>query len=290
MSKLVAIVGPTASGKSELAMMVARDFGGEIICADSRTIYRGMDIGTAKPSQQDQHEIKHHMLDLVDPKQSYSAAEFKAAAQEAIGEIRARHHLPIVVGGSGLYAYALLYDYEFPDGADNQLRQELQQLSIGGLVDRLKTADPEAYETIDLQNPRRVIRAIETAGITKTKHQLMDGAILIGINPSADELVGRIQQRTKQMMSAGLLAETSRLVDSYGAELEALRSPGYAEMLECLSGQISNTEAEDLINLHTRQLAKRQMTWFRRNPDIKWFETLEAARAYIASQLSEQKV
>jgi tRNA dimethylallyltransferase len=279
---LIAIIGPTASGKSDLAMSVARKHGGEIIAADSRTIYRGMDIGTAKPTVADQAEIPHHLLDLVDPGQPYSAAEFKEAAEGEIKAITARGNLPIVVGGTGLYVYGLVYDYQFPAGADNDLRQELQQLSLSELVARLEREDPEMAEQIDLQNPRRVIRAIETARQPRRSEQhLKDGMLLVGLRPKSDELNKQIIQRTKAMQQIGLASEVAKLVEKYGSNCEAFRSPGYAEMIDYLDHKTTLAEAEDLINLHTRQLARRQLTWFKRNPEIRWFETAAEAEKEI---------
>ncbi len=285
MTKLVAIVGPTASGKTDLAVKVAQQFDGEIICGDSRTIYRGMDIGTAKPTKEQQDLVPHHMLDIIKPDQTFSAAEFKAAANQAIDDIRSRNKLPILVGGSGLYIYSVIYDYQFPAGPDNELRQQLQSKSIEELVEQLEGVDPRAADEIDLKNPRRVIRAIETAGQPKTKAKLLAGTILIGLRPSDEELSRRIAQRTDKMLADGLEAEVKGLVDKYGPDLEALRSPGYAEVVEVLEAESYDFELPDLIDSHTHQLAKRQMTWFKRNHDTKWFDNTGEAYEYIAGQL-----
>lgn len=285
MIKLLAIVGPTASGKSALAMEVAQAFNGEIICADSRTIYRGMNIGTAKPTAADQALVPHHLLDIAWPDQSYTAAEFKLAANRLIAEIQARGRLPILCGGTGLYLYAVLYDYQFPAGPDNELRQRLQKLSIDQLISRLEQVNPEAASSIDLRNPRRVIRAIETDGQPRQQSRLRGGSRLIGLRPDPAQLNRHIEARTKQMVAAGLAAEVKDLIDRFGADLEAFRSPGYAEMIDYLDGRIDLSEAERLIELHTRQLAKRQLTWFKRNQEIEWFEDPDRANAYIASLL-----
>lgn len=281
MTNLLAIVGPTASGKSDLAMKVAEQLRGEIICADSRTIYRGMNIGTAKPTAADQAKVPHHLLDIIDPDQSYSAAEFKREANRIIREIEARGRLPILCGGTGLYLYAVLYDYQFPAGPDNRLRQRLQKLSIDQLVDELEQIDPEAASSIDLRNPRRVIRAIETAGQPRQQGHLRAGATIVGLWPNPDQLDQNIDQRTQAMLAGGLEREVSNLLEHYGPELEVLRSPGYIEIAELIAGKIDQPEAERLIKLHTRQLAKRQQTWFKRNQDIKWFQ--EPNEAYAAT-------
>jgi tRNA dimethylallyltransferase len=267
-------------------MSVARKHAGEIIAADSRTIYRGMDIGTAKPTTADQAEIPHHLLDLVDPGGSYSAAEFKGAAEGEIEAISNRGNLPIVVGGTGLYVYGLLYDYQFPAGADNELRQELQGLSLAELVARLEREDPEMAEHIDLQNPRRVIRAIETAGQPRlSEHHLAPNILLVGLRPQDEVLNKQIIQRTKAMQQIGLASEVAKLVGKYGSNCESFRSPGYAEMIDYLEHKTTLAEAEDLINLHSRQLARRQVTWFKRNAEIKWFETAGEAEKAISSFL-----
>lgn len=290
MNRLVAIVGPTATGKSELGMRVAKEFNGEIICADSRTIYKGMDIGTAKPSEEDQREVSHHLLNLIQPNQAYSASEFKTAALQAITEIQSRDHLPILVGGSGLYAYAVLYDYQFPAGPSNSLRDELQQLSLDHLVRRLQLVDPEAASSIDLKNPRRVIRAIETAGQPKLQQSLRQGTVLVGLRPNEDELAQRISIRAKSMVDDGLTDEAKRIVDAYGDDLEVLKSPGYADPLEYLGDKTTKDALCDLIALHTRQMAKRQLTWFKRNPDIHWFSDTKSASKFVQESLQAQKV
>ena len=279
---LIAIVGPTASGKSSLAMAVARKYRGEIIAADSRTIYRGMDVGTAKPTAADQAEIPHYLVDVVEPGQSYSAAEFKRDAEAQVEAIQARGHLPLVVGGTGLYVYGLIYDYQFPAGADNELRQELQQLPLEELVERLKAEDPEAAASIDLQNPRRVIRALETVGQPRHKTMRLNPKLmLVGLRPSEDQLNKQIVQRTYAFQQIGLVQEVADLVEKYGSDNEAFRSPGYAEIIDFLADRTTLDEAIELINLHTRQLVRRQLTWFKRNPEIQWFETQAEAEAAI---------
>lgn len=271
--RLIAIVGPTASGKSELAMRIAREYEAEIVCADSRTIYKGMDIGTAKPSHQDQAEIRHHLLDVLEPNQPFSAAEFKELALAAIQDIQNRGKLPILVGGSGLYVYAVAYDYQFPAGARTDERAELEKLPLPALVRRLHELDADAAERVDLNNPRRVIRAIETAGQPRTQATLRPDTLIIGLNPSIDKLEQRIAQRTEWMLGNGLIEEAIRLRAQFG-NCESLNTVGYRE-----------TSAAD-INLHTRQLVKRQITWFKRNPDIEWFEdtlsALPAVREWMA--------
>jgi tRNA dimethylallyltransferase len=264
-------------------MALAKQYNGEIIAADSRTIYRSMDIGTAKPTRHDQTAVPHHLLDVIEPDETYSAAQFKRAAETDIKAIQSRYHLPLVVGGTGLYVYGLLYDYQFPAGADNDLRRELEAVSLASLVERLQQEDPEMAARIDLQNPRRVIRALETVGQPRqSAMRLKSNILLIGLRPSTDQLNKQIAQRTQAMFELGLIAEVETLVAQYGPNLEAFRSPGYAEIIDFLAKRITRQEAEGLINLHTRQLVKRQLTWFKRNPEIRWVETPAEAKREVA--------
>lgn len=284
--KQVAIIGPTASGKSELAMQVAKQCQGEIICADSRTIYRGMDIGTAKPTIDDQAKVPHHCLDLLEPSQPYSAGQFKRDASEAIGSIKSRRKTPVIAGGSGLYVYGLVYDYRFPAGADNTLRHQLDQLSLSELQDRLKQLDEQTYSEIDTNNPRRLIRAIETAGKPKLKNQkLPSDTLLIGVFPGFTELTQRINKRTEAMIRAGLVDEVGKLIDKHSSKAEPLQTIGYKEVAGYLDGKTSLDQMSELISLHTFQLAKRQMTWFKRNKEILWFDTTNQALEYIVKNL-----
>jgi tRNA dimethylallyltransferase len=274
---IIAIVGPTASGKTALAIEIAKRHNGEIICADSRTIYRDMDIGTAKPTLAEQQGIPHYFLDIIEPDQHYSAQEFKAAAETRILDITARGKLPIIVGGTGLYVYALLYDYTFPAGARTDDRAEMETRDLADLVAELQHKDSDLAAEVDLQNKRRVIRAIETAGQPRVKsEQLKPNILLLGLRPNTERLHTNITQRTLGMVQIGLVDEVNKIVAEYGAFIESLRSPGYAEIIDFLAGRISMVEAQDLISLHTRQLVKRQLTWFKRNGEIKWVETAQA--------------
>jgi len=270
-------------------MTLAKTYDGEIICADSRTIYRGMDIGTAKPTASDQAAVAHHLLDIIEPGEAYSAAQFKVEAERAIADISERRRLPVVVGGTGLYVNALLYDYQFPAGARDEVRFALEQLPLEQLVERLRLEDPEMAAQIDLQNPRRVIRAIETIGQPRHKTvQLNSNILLVGLRPPEEQLNKQIIHRTQAMFQVGLIDEGRHLFSKYGTDLEAFRSPGYAEIIDYLAGRTSRQQAEELINLHTRQLLRRQLTWFKRNPDIKWCETPAQAEALVAVWLKDR--
>ncbi len=284
--KQLVIVGPTASGKSCLAMNIAMRVGGEIICGDSRTIYSMMDIGTAKPSKADVAQVRHHLLDILDPDQSFSASEFKRLSQQSIAQIRKRRHLPIIVGGSGLYIYGLVYDYKFPAGANNQYRETLNKMSVVQLREKLQRANPEIYGRIDINNPRRLIRAIETADQppVESQNHLSKGTLLVGLFPGFDELSKSINVRTDEMIKQGLVEETRGLLATFG-QVESLNTVGYKEIRECLEGEYDLDEATQLIKLHTLQLAKRQMTWFKRNKDIVWHNETSSAKRFIEDWL-----
>lgn len=280
--KLIAIVGPTASGKSDLAMDLARQFKGEIICADSRTIYKGMNIGTAKPSKEDRAEIPHHLLDLLEPDQSFSAAEFKQLATQVISNIQSRGKLPILVGGSGLYIYAVIYDYQFPAGARTEKRVELEAKTTDELLLLLQHADPEILNQIDTQNRRRVIRAIETAGQLKAKSKNLDPTILLlGLALNKEVSQQRIQQRAEKMLSQGLFQEVKMFTDKYGNNTEALNIPLYRAVNKAVA---ENWDNEKLVNEMARQdlaLVKKQMTWFKRNGDIVWTSDTKKATGLV---------
>ncbi len=286
-TKLITILGPTASGKTDLALDLAERHNGEIICADSRTIYREMDIGTAKPSAADQARVRHHLLDIRNPDETMSAAEFKELAELAIRDISNRGKVPFLVGGTGLYAYAVIYDYKFPAGPRTNEREKLEQLPLVELVARLLREDPERSTEIDLQNPRRVIRALETVGQPREKAtQLPSNALLLALRPSQDELEQRIKLRTGAMLAGGLVDEVKRLVEKYGANLESLRSIDYAEIIDFLAKNISVEKCEELINLHTKQLVKRQLTWLKRNDEIRWLANSSEADVLVEQFLA----
>jgi tRNA dimethylallyltransferase len=284
--KLLAIVGPTASGKTDLAIQIARQHGGEVICADSRTVYRSMDVGTAKPTAAERAGVPHHLLDVVAPNQPFSAAEFQRLATRAIASVQHRGKLPILVGGTGLYVNAILYDYQFPAGANAERRAELEKLPTVELLRRLEQADPERAAAIDRRNPRRVVRALETAGLPRIAPKALPASTLVvGLNPGLPELERRIAARTEQQLAGGLIAETQRLLRRYEALIEPLNTVPYRETIQFLRGEIDRHQLAELISLHNRQLAKRQLTWFKRNPDIHWEPDAAGARAIIAAWL-----
>jgi tRNA dimethylallyltransferase len=288
MSKLVVVVGPTASGKSELAMNLAREFEGEIICADSRTVYRGMDIGTAKPSKLDQQEIPHHLLDVVDPNQDFSVGEFKARAIQAIEDISSRGRLPIMVGGSGLYIDSVLFDYQFPAGPiDVSLRRELEAKPLGELVEQLKHVDEVAAKTVDLRNPRRVMRAIEMAGKTKSRaHLLRPETLVIGMSLNKEVIQNRIEKRSKLMLQQGVIEEAKRLSTTYGWRPESMTGPAYKAARSIIEGEEDEAGWYEANLKAEMALVKKQMTWFRRNSYIQWIEDSAQARQLVKSFLA----
>lgn len=279
---IIAIVGPTATGKTDLAIRLAQRFDGEIICADSRTIYRGMDIGTAKPTPEERAAVPHHLLDVVDPDQTLGAAEFKRLAEVAMGQIRQRGHLPFLVGGSGLYIDALIFDYQFPPPADPGLRIELESMSNNALLKRLEGADPEAYAVVDRANRRRLIRAIETAGFAGSRRQELPANILmLGLDMNTEVIQKRIGRRIEKMLGKGLFDEVKQIGERYGWEAEALQTPAYRALKPAVLGQKTLAEAAADFARADLLLAKKQRTWFRRNPAIHWLESSKQAEALV---------
>jgi tRNA dimethylallyltransferase len=292
LGKVIAVVGPTASGKTGLGLYLAERFGGEIICADSRTMYRGMDIGTAKPTREERARVPHHLLDLVEPGETLNAAAFKELAEGEIEEIQARGKLPILVGGSGLYIDAVLFDYKFPEGgeADEKLRARLESMGDDKLAELLSTEDPEAYETVDLRNRRRVIRAIETAGLVRSRRpQVREDFLVLGLTMNKEVAQKRIMARVKKMLEEGFLDEIKGIGKKYGWDSAALEVIGYRAMKDVVMGQ--KTLEDGVADFVRGDLAlyKKQLTWFARNPEIEWvengMEAEERMRLFLASAL-----
>ena len=267
--KLVVIVGETASGKSALAMDIARRFNGEIICADAMTVYQGFDIGTAKPSENDQAEVPHHMLDVASPTTGFSAAQFKAQAEQAIHAISARGKLPVLVGGSGLYVDSVLYDYAFLPSPNIGERDVLNTME---LADLLTLAHDRGLDTssVDTANKRRVIRLIENGGAVARRAPLRPQTCIIGLRTERDNLESQVKKRVTAMLEAGLEDEVRGLAGRYGWDIEPMKSIGYREWREYFAGQADSHETQEQIVRSTMQLAKKQRTWFKRNISIQW--------------------
>jgi len=284
MAPLIVIVGPTASGKSSLAMSIAERFGGEIICADSRTIYKGMDIGTAKPSKEDQAKIPHWGLDLVEPGEPFSAADFKEYANKKIAEIRSRGNIPLLVGGSGLYINGVIFDYDFQP-AHPELREQLESLT----VDELKKYCFENNITLpeNDKNKRYLIRAIERQnGHSTDDNTLIADCIIVGITTEKSTLINRIHARSEQLFELGMVEEASRLGEKYGWESEAMTGNIYRLVHQFIKKELTESELKQKNETSDWRLAKRQLTWFKRNPHIHWCE-LENAEQYLAQHLAQ---
>lgn len=273
-SPLIVIVGETASGKSALAVQIAEKFGGEIICADSRTIYTGMDIGTAKPNNEDRERVPHHLLDVVAPNEPFTVADFKRLALEAIDDITSRGKIPLLVGGSGLYVDAVIYDFQFRAPADPALREQLQRLSVEELQQAL--LDASIPLPTNPRNPRHLIRSLETNGQSAMSAPLRPNTLLIGLSIERDKLVENVTKRVEAMFEEGLVDEVRVLIQKYGADALALQAPGYDAVTEYLNSDLDLEQTKERVARSHLQLAKRQRTWFKRNKSIRWCKTDEA--------------
>jgi len=269
---LLVIVGETASGKSALALELARQFDGELICADSWTVYKDFDIGTAKPSPLERAKIPHHLLDVADAHGGFSAVIFQQLAQSAINAITARGKLPILVGGTGLYIDSVLYHYGFLAPPAPELRQELSALSLEQLLERAE-ANGLSTDGIDVRNKRRVIRLIENDGQLPTKKALRPNTLILGLQVPREQLHERVTQRVDNMLAAGLEVEAKHLADEYGWEAEPMKGIGYAQWQAYFAGTQNLDETRAKIIKATQDLAKRQRTWFKRNSSIHWLST-----------------
>lgn len=285
--KLVCVVGPTASGKSGLAVRLAREFNGEVVSADSMQVYRGLDIGTAKITQEQMRGVAHHMIDVVAPDGAYNAADYCRDASSAIAGIRARGHIPIVAGGTGLYVDGLLgnirFDGEKADAAyRTQLQNYVSEYGPQALHEKLAQADPAYAEKTHANNVKRVIRALEVmkmTGTTMTELAASSGparydCLKIGLcYADRAALYRRIDRRVDEMMEHGLLDEVDRLLASgVSPQAQSMQGIGYKELLAFRFGEISLDRAVELIKQNSRNYAKRQLTWFRRDASVVWFD------------------
>jgi tRNA dimethylallyltransferase len=279
---LVVIVGPTASGKSATAMRIAEEFDGEIICADSRTVYKYLDIGTAKPTVEDQRAVPHWGLDLVEPGTPFTAADFKYYAQQKIAEIRARGHVPMLVGGTGLYVDGLIFDYEF-GAPEPKLRETLEALSLDDLIKYCTDNNISLPE--NQQNRRYVIRAIEQKSINnKRLMEPIDNTIVVGIATEREILRDRIKARAEQLFETGMVEEAKMLGEKYGWDSEAMTGNVYRLVRQYLNGEFDEAGLKERFITADWQLAKRQLTWLKRNPHIHW-ASLDDAYLYIKEKL-----
>ena len=283
---LIVIVGPTASGKTSLAAELAERFNGEIICADSRTVYKGMDIGTAKPSLAEREKVPHWGLDLKSPGEPFSAYDFKIYANQKVQEIRRRGKVPFMVGGTGLYVDAVLFDYEFGSPADSAFRREMEGMS----VEELQKYCIEHSVTLpeNAKNRRYLIRAIEQKNNhTKRRDTPIDNSIVVGISTNNHTLRERINERIEQLFKDGVVNEATLLGKKYGWDSEAMTGNIYPLIHLYLEGTLSLEEVKEKATTLDWRLAKRQMTWLRRNKYIQW-RSLEDANKYLSDILANR--
>jgi tRNA dimethylallyltransferase len=295
---LLAIVGPTASGKTEAAIAVARALGAEIVSVDSMLLYRGMDIGTAKPTAEERAIVPHHMVDVAEPSEPFSVARYQRLALGASRDVRERGHRVLLVGGSGLYLRAVVDELRFP-GTDPQARAaleaEAQAVGTAAMHSRLADLDPVAAGRIQPENVRRTVRALEVVAVTGRPFSSFARAWerfppervrAAGIEVPRPILAERIRRRVDVMLERGLLDEVSALVrDGFGAWLTASQAIGYAEFARHLAGELTLGEAVEGTVRRTKELARRQMVWFRRDPRIRWFPAGPEGAGALADRL-----
>jgi len=280
---LIALVGPTAVGKTELAIAIAKKFRTEIISADSRQVYKELNIGVARPSEKQLGEVKHHFIANKTVKEDYAAGKFEKNALECLKQIFKMHDAAVMVGGSGLYVKAVCEGLDAVPTGDAEIREqletELKERGLNHLQDELKRADPVYYKSADIKNPRRVLRALEVIRATGKPVSSFHGKgnkkrdfqiIKIGLMPDRKKLYERINQRVDEMMKSGLLEEVQSLISF--KNINALQTVGYKELFDYLSRKTDLPTAVNLIKQNTRNYAKRQLTWFRKDKGVTWFE------------------
>ena len=289
--KVIVICGPTASGKTNLSIEVAKKIDGEIVSADSMQIYKDMNIGTAKPTKQEMQNIKHYLLDFVSPNQRYSVAEYSKDAIEAIDEIIRKGKVPIIVGGTGLYVNSLIYGIEYPEiKLDVQYRNELEKIAqedngLEKLYSMAEKIDPEAVKNISKNDKKRICRILEifnSTKMTKTQQEIESrkkgpkyNYLIFGINMDRDKLYDRINKRVDIMIQEGLIEEVKSIISKYDEFPTAMQGLGYKEVVEYLEGKATKEEMIDKIKMETRRYAKRQITWFKKCENIKWIDGLD---------------
>jgi len=278
---LITICGATATGKSGLALALAQRLNSVILSADSRQVYREFDIGTAKPSTAQRQQVPHYLIDICEPTQTMTLADYQLQAQELIAGFQARGIIPLLVGGTGLYIRSVVQGMKIPRVAPQyELRSQLSSLGQTQLYQFLQQVDPAAAQKIHANDEVRTLRALEVFYVTGRPISAQQGEnppnypiFQIGLEcRDSETLTRRIEKRTEQMIAASWEAEVKALCQKYGADLPLLDTLGYREMKQYLAGDISLTQAKELTVLHTRQFAKRQRTWFRAYPDIEWFD------------------
>ena len=295
---LIVLLGPTAVGKTELSLRLCEAFNGEVVGADSRQIYRFMDIGTAKPSLAERQRVRHHLIDIRDPDQTLTLAEYQQLAYQTIDAIHQRGRIPFLVGGTALYIRAVVQGLRIPEVPPDpalraKLEAELAQTGVGALFQRLQTLDPATAAVIDAQNPRRVLRALEIVLLTGKSKVELEGAfppayriVQVGLDRPRDELYHRIDQRVDAMMAHGLVAETQWLLAAgYQPPLPSISSLGYREIITHLAGEITLATAVERIKHETHRFVRHQYTSFRKMSDIHWFDLSQMSPAAIYEQV-----
>jgi tRNA dimethylallyltransferase len=279
---VLALVGPTAAGKTELALAVAERLGAEVVSADAMLVYRGMDIGTAKPTPEERARVPHHLVDLVDPGEEFSVARFQPLARAAIAEVLGRGRTPLLVGGSGLYFHAVVDDFVFPPTDQSvrvRLEAEAARVGLPELYRRLAAADPPAAARIQPANLRRTVRALEVMELTGRPFSSFRGAMdttvsryrltLLGLDPGPEPLRARVAERVAAMAEAGLVEEVRRLAER-PLSRTARQALGYKELLDAMEQGTPVAEALEAVVRRTRAYARRQLAWFRRDPRVRW--------------------
>ncbi|MFA9424114.1 MAG: tRNA (adenosine(37)-N6)-dimethylallyltransferase MiaA [Sedimentibacter sp.] len=309
-NKIIVIVGPTAVGKTYVSVELAKKMNTQVISADSMQIYKGMNIGTAKVLPEEMQEIKHHMIDLINPDENYSVSDFKKEAENIIDNMLINNNIPIIVGGSGLYVNSLIYDLDFGKAKSNDEIREYytyyyENHGEDALFEKLRNIDPESAEKIHKNNVKRVIRALEVYDITGKKFSELNTdirkqsdkyeCILVGLSTDRKILYDRINQRVDKMLADGLVEEVKSLMNKgYDKNLVSLQAIGYKEIIEYLDGNITLEEAVNILKRNTRRFAKRQYTWFLKDENVKWFQienldeinmTLEKIHEYLSTQI-----
>ena len=285
MEKVIVICGPTASGKTALSIELAKKINGEIISADSMQIYKDMNIGTAKPDQQEMQGIKHYLLDFVEPNQRYSVADYKKDAENAIEDILQKGKVPIIVGGTGLYVDSLIYGIEYPNiEFDENYRKELERRvekeGLEKLYEKAKKIDPQAMKKISRNDQKRILRVLEiynATGKTKTeqeiesrKNEVKYDYRVFAINMDREKLYDRINKRVDIMIQKGLIEEVENLLKKYNEFPTAMQGLGYKEVVEYIQGKVLKEDMIENIKRESRRYAKRQITWFKKNKQTIW--------------------
>ena len=299
-NKVLVIVGPTAVGKTALGVALAKQFNGEVISGDSMQIYQGMDIGTAKVTEDEKESIPHHMIDIKQPIESFSVAEFQAQVQDHIAEIHQRGKLPIIVGGTGLYINAILYDYQFSDekrdsSYQEKIEQEIAEHGIDVVYQRLQAIDPTQAKSIHPNNTRRVIRALEVydrTGQTVTELQHSQPStprydtIIIGLEMERSLLYQRIDQRVDLMIEKGLVDEVRSFYHNGLKNAQSMQAIGYKEFTPFFENEYDLARAVELLKRNSRRYAKRQYTWFRNKLNVKWYSITPEKKDHAFKKIS----